>query len=351
VTAEDTNRVPRTVFSVDDLPLARRYDVWRESIACIFDVDRSRTLRQDDVFHATVDSHLIGPIMLARTATRRQVWRRSPSTIARDGMDHYMIQLYEEGSQDVSWSGGSTGTRAGGLMVYDLAQEMSARTADFTNLSLIIPRSLLEPALRQPDDQHMRALHDTEPLVTVLRDHMRSLKVCADRLSWREAMDLAPVTIGLLGACLNASIRDTPGGAEAMERVLLSSLKREIENRLGDPCLTPEELCRRFGLSRTRLYRLFEARGGVSRYIRERRLRAAFLALVDPERKTGPIGNIARDCGFASDSDFSRAFRVRFGMSPRAARHERASSGTDASRGPDFGPDRRWEHWLHDLVA
>lgn len=342
--------VPHARFTVDHLPPKKRFEVWRESIACIFDVDGPRATRQDEAFHATIDAHLIGPLMLARATTLRQIFDRSPLTIARDGMDHYMIQLYEAGHQRCDYRGGSIEMPRNGLLVYDLSQEVHAETDDFSNISLAIPRPMLEAALRSPDGQHMRVLTESEPLVAVLREHLRAVIGHADRLNLRHAMELAPATVGLVAACLNASIRDTPDGQVAVERVVLSAIKREIEARLDDATLTPADLCRRFRLSRTRLYDLFEPLGGVFRYVRERRLRSALLALLDPAQAHKPIGRIARESGFGSESDFSRAFRKRYDMSPRAARHRTVSMQGGAAASADAGPDRRYERWLHELA-
>src|SRR3546814_3590475 len=98
--AADTAAVPRAVFTVADLPERERYDAWKESIACIFDVDADPEDRDGDFF-AAIDASMYGPLMLARTTSRAQHWERSAATIARDGMDHYMIQYYETGSQTV----------------------------------------------------------------------------------------------------------------------------------------------------------------------------------------------------------------------------------------------------------
>ena len=340
--------VPSARFTVDHLPPRRRYETWRESIACIFDVDGPRALRQVDGFHATVEAQLIGPLMLARTTTLRQSWTRSPLTIARDGMDHYMIQLYEAGHLRCDHRRGSVEMPVDGLIVFDLSQEVRAHTDDFSNISLIVPRPMLEGALRSAEDQHMRVLTSAEPLVAVLREHMQSVKNHADRLDIRQALELAPVTVGLAAACLNASVRDTPGGPGAVETVLLAAIRREIEARLGDPDLTPAALCGRFRISRTGLYAIFEPLGGVFHYIRERRLRCAMLALIDPAQRDKAIGRVARESGFGSESDFSRAFRKRYGMAPRAARHRNV---VIEARAAQAELDRRYERWLRDLAS
>jgi AraC-like DNA-binding protein len=58
-------------------------------------------------------------------------------------------------------------------------------------------------------------------------------------------------------------------------------------------------LCSAFGLSRSALYRLFAPIGGISDYIRQRRLARARLALNASARGRGGIGKIARQFGFS----------------------------------------------------
>ena len=124
-------------------------------------------------------------------------------------------------------------------------------------------------------------------------------------------------------------------------------LKREIDRRLARPGLSPMSLCAYSGLSRSRLYEIFAPIGGVAGFIRERRLAAASSLLVDPACSAMPIGAIAARFHF-EPSEFSRAFRKRYGMSPRTMRHYglrvEAPEKTSAI-------DRRYERWLRDLTA
>ena len=75
------------------------------------------------------------------------------------------------------------------------------------------------------------------------------------------------------------------------------------------------------GVSRSALYRVFEQQGGVARYILDRRLTAAHRVLCDAD-ETRRVGEIGAAFGFASDQEFSRAFRNRFGYRPSDIRRE-----------------------------
>ena len=101
--------------------------------------------------------------------------------------------------------------------------------------------------------------------------------------------------------------------------------RRYIQTNLNIIDLAPDDICRALGVSRTRLYQLFEASGGVLAYVQKRRLIAAHHALGDPadERR---IADIAESCGFSSAANFTRAFTREFGYSPREARSALAES-------------------------
>src|SRR3546814_1202640 len=98
-------------FSVNDLPSRLRYDVWRDSIACIFDVSCSRALARSTAFHGCIDAYMIGQILFGRSTVSAQHWARSSRTVARDGMDHIMIQIYDRGRQVCETRGARTITR------------------------------------------------------------------------------------------------------------------------------------------------------------------------------------------------------------------------------------------------
>lgn len=305
------------ILSVDHLPPEQRFLLWRDSISTIFDVSRERAHLTDTPFQAELRARKVGDLMLARTKTMRQSWQRSAVTMARTAMDQVMLQVYLEGTQHVTWRGGSLEMPRHGILVYDLTQEMRAETSDFANLSLILPRAQLEEFLPRVEDFHMCALPAELPAVAHLRDHMLALWQSPDQALAGAQND---VISEMVAAAMRAGKGGDSGVASLSAGPLLSLLRRHIEERLTDHDLGPEEIALRFGLSRSRLYELFAPFHGVAIYIRDRRLRAARRLLMDPARRNLSIGAIARLFCF-NHSDFSRAFQNRYGLSPRAARH------------------------------
>lgn len=97
-----------------------------------------------------------------------------------------------------------------------------------------------------------------------------------------------------------------------------------IESHLYDPELTPTTAALACGMTPRYLHLLFAAQGETAaRYILRRRLEDCARALGAPTHPDRTITAIAFDHGFNSPTHFGRAFRARFGMTPRRYRDRR----------------------------
>lgn len=82
--------MPHARFRLDDAPRHERYDLWRDSIACVFEVEAPKEVRGGGDFSAEIDAHMLGPVMLARTQILEQVMGPHPGAHGpgRDGPLH-----------------------------------------------------------------------------------------------------------------------------------------------------------------------------------------------------------------------------------------------------------------------
>lgn len=104
------------------------------------------------------------------------------------------------------------------------------------------------------------------------------------------------------------------GSSSAWEDSMRERVARYIHQRLESSDLCPESIFRDVGISRSRLYRLFEETGGVANYIKLSRLWKARAALLSASRPR--ISSIAYQFGFISHAHFSRVFKRHFGYTP-----------------------------------
>ena len=137
---------------------------------------------------------------------------------------------------------------------------------------------------------------------------------------WEElSVELAAATVR---AERGISSRAENAPPSAMARVTRSV--RAIERR-PDGALGLGGLAREAGLSPYHFLRTFERLTGITphQYVRRARLRDAASRLAAQREK---VLDIALDCGFGDVSNFNRAFRAEFGVSPTDFRHEKPST-------------------------
>ena len=338
--------IPQSLFTVDHLSEHERYDFWRDSISCIFDVECDRDVRQNN-FNARVEAQICGQLMLAATTTLKQNWERSSSTIARCGVDHYMIQLYESGYMAFEHQGQEFVLQPGDVIIFDLSEKAYSTTNNFSNFSIIVPRNLLAPLLKDSNGHHLRIMSRADPLVRILHGHMLSMKAHANKVYLSKVDDLNSATIALLAAAMNGSPHDGPVNRKGKPIAQSILVKRVIDEQLSDPNLNPEGLAKMMAMSRSKLYSIFETYGGVKSYLRERRLSKALSALSSSHQAHRSVGDIAFSLGFASEATFRRNFKSRYGLLPTEVRQRRL---TFESHKADHNLlDRRYEAWVRDL--
>ncbi|UVK47519.1 helix-turn-helix domain-containing protein [Mesorhizobium sp. AR07] len=130
---------------------------------------------------------------------------------------------------------------------------------------------------------------------------------------------IVTATANLFAAALMPSKDHLAAAQGPVDAVTTARIAKTIVERLTDPDLTPAKLCRAAGISRSRLYRIFEPAGGVANYVRRKRLLKTRDALANSsDRRT--ISSIAEAWGFADPSTYSRMFKLEFGVSPKEAR-------------------------------
>lgn len=338
--------VAHSLFCVNDYAPGERYDVWKESIASIFDVEAEKDVAAH--FQAILEAYLIGPLMLARTETRQQRWTRSARRMALDGMDHYLIQYFEKG-RHVAGLDEAAGRAPddGYIVVFDLSRPLANVTSDFRNLSLLVPRPLLSDRLERPDEMHNLII--TGSVGRLLCKHLQTLHALSPTLEMTSVNTISEGTIALVAACLNDADTGAIYQDHATSSATIMQIKRFIDANLHDRGLTAEVIARAHGVSRSKLYMMFEPHGGVAAYMRARRLQIAFHALRDRRRRHRSLYDIALDAGYNNDAAFCRAFKSQFGITPSEVRRQRLIPAERTVNCNDA--NRRYEHWLHRLGA
>ena len=117
-------------------------------------------------------------------------------------------------------------------------------------------------------------------------------------------------------ASTDESTPESPSGS--LDVVLVNGAQRILFDRLSDPP-SLDELARLMGSNRRRLNDAFQSLCGqpVFSWLREERLRRAYAIVVNTDTSVTVIGDML---GYSSVANFTKAFRDRFGYSPRELR-------------------------------
>lgn len=332
-----TGNLPRSVLDTAGLAPAKALAAWEENIGVMYDVQLAD--KTPDEFYAKVEAYYLDTIMLGECRTVAQSYQRSRFRSGRDLIDCYSIQFQEQGvwAQRDSDCEASTGD----IIIFDKAQPQSIAMTDSTTLHLFVPRKALAPLLREPDNHNMHVLRAGTPLPSLLRSHVHNLWRQAAHLTVEEAAQVVQPTLQLIAAAMNGST--TPGTQNGIDTALGDAVRRHVDRAALDPDLSVETVARSFGISRRKVFYLFEPHEGFEAYVRRRRLRMVHGALRSSVHAGRSITEIAEAHGFTQRKNFNDAFRRAYGMTPSQVR-DLARQGTgDSAESPGLA---RWRDWI-----
>ena len=342
-TANTANPVQYVAMDTAGLAPKDAVGLWQASIGVFYDARPHG--EPDGRFHFFADASHLGEAILTRyTCKVHNHYDRSPARIGRDGLDHVTLQLMLGGRHGRRDAASNEYAEAGDVIVADLAQAQATAAFDLDTFNLTFPRRMLGPLLKAPDEHNMRVVPGSAPLTALLRGHLETLHRQAPRMRHDEVEAIIRPTLELAAAALNMSV--TEENAASVRLALTGQIRRHIDENIADPALSIDTIAAAFGISMRKLYYLFEPYGGVAAYVTAGRLRRARAMLVDPHSASMSIADIAENCGFAYRTNFVRAFRRLFGVTPREARVHAMEGRKVAGHYVD---ERNMWHWIRQL--
>lgn len=299
---------------------AEQFPCWRNLMASIADVEPGDPSKHG--FHATVRGHDLGKMQIASLRVDAMSYRRTPQIIRRSGIDHWQIVLRQRGTEFSSSSCKVLRSGKGSLDLRSLALPGIGHCSAGELICVWLKRDNFSSLAGRLD----AASH--QPIQGVMRDILQDFIMTLDRhrstLTQREVPAVVDSLTALLGAFIQPTRDAMAAAAMPISASRIELARTYVDAHLASPDLGTEALCRKLGVSRRKLYYLFEHCGGVSKFIRDRRLAACHTAL-EHTADLRLISTIAYDHGFTDPAHFSRLFRARYGYSPKEARELRQS--------------------------
>lgn len=305
--------IPIFNFSTLDFPEKDRFPVWVKDNHCDCRLQDGAPL----AFNARATGATLGPLILSgrmwldqNRASAYEV-RRTERHIRTDGLDFFRFTLVLSGRFLCRWTSPLSIKTAGDLFVLDAAQINDSVVEAGDVISLVVPRDLLPS---QTELLHGQSL--AGGIGRLLGDHLLSLFRNLPSLSDQEIPHIVQSTLQLLTAAVYSTPDSLCEARSPIRDILRDRILRYIDAHLLDTDLAPDRICRDVGLSRAKLYQVFEGSGGVMRQIQRKRLARAYQMLADPNRTQPRIAEVAWHHGFANEKYFFRLFKAEFGHTP-----------------------------------
>jgi len=315
----DAAKLPSLRFDTAELPAREQYETWRQAVGVTHEIT-TPGLNRGSGLAASSEIWRLGQSILSFRKFPAMFFARDRGRARRDGLDHYSLLLMAQGVWTGDADGQDTVLRSGEIAMFDLARPVDNHVSESASLRLMLPRDRLDMML--PPGGLVGSSHGApfrDGLTQVLADHLAALHRGAGQILAMQGALLEQATLNLVAACLAPSADRLNLAAHDIAAARLRTIRRHIEARLHEPALGADSICRDCAISRSVLYRQFEALGGVQAYIQARRLARARAVLAQPGGKPR-IGDVAFAHGFTSEAHFARSFRRAFGHSPSEAR-------------------------------
>ena len=332
-------------LSFSTLGVATQYQfaAWREHLASLIEVRLPDGKSLNDGFPAEHTAWNLGGMLVVQQRTSAHSYSRSAAMLRSSSIDHWYVALTRTGRAWTEVDGRVIEGQPGRLEIRSLGHPFSGRTTESEGLFLYLPRDLFADAAATLDAKNNSILSSN--FANLLVDYINGIEARLRSLTAEDLPRITRATRSMIIACLAPPAEHNAAAEHLAGIALMERARRYVQHNLGVADLTPESMCRALGISRTRLYQLFEPSGGVLHYIQSRRLYTAHIALSDPADRRR-IVDIAEAVGFSSAANFSRAFSKEFGYSPREARTAMVLPNPAHSEGEKASS---FEGWLKSL--
>lgn len=224
---------------------------------------------------------------------------------------------------DAVWCGKGQTKR---LTTGDIAYGRVAQTpAVFTystqcrQILLMVPPVVIDPRLAGPIASSIGYLPANAGIAKVFSNLIIAF---ADAVEHMKPEEITPVELSLaqfLISCISTQDKTVAlGGAAANRAAHLHHIRLTIDGMLGNPSLDTSLIAKREGVSIRYLQKLFSSSGQTfAKYVHDRRLERCHVDLMNTDCAGETITDICFRWGFNSSAHFSRAFRAKYGVSPR----------------------------------
>ena len=306
------------------VPSREKFDYWHD-VVCRNLVDLDYQLIGDTPFEATFRGTSLGAVNVSRIQASPHKVARSSAGISRTNSESLVFNFVLSGHLIGEQDGRSARLNVGDGIFCDAERPYWLHSDEAFEIACIqVPR--LTFSKRVSGLHRLTALNFGErgQLCPLVFGYLAHLLDRAPKLGGVMSEKVAQNFTELLVTMLSEVVQGSPLPLSEYRSMALMRVKDLVERHLGNFELDSAMVAAELNLSPRYINQLLEAEDtSLSRYIWQRRLARCAEDLRDVALRGRSVSRIAMDNGFNDLSHFSKAFRQRFGSSPREYRDQR----------------------------
>ncbi len=276
--------------------------------------------RSDIQGHIAVES--LASLQLSRVSATPQMVRRTAAMVGRAGEDYFLVSIQTEGEGVVHQDGRSAHLAPGDFALYDSTRPYTLQFDEpFQQVVLRLPRPILHTALRDTHRLTAHTVSGQRGAGHLMINMIRTLATDIDTLAPASAAAVAESVTQILVAGLAGLPQARHQPLSHLRAYHRERIKHCVREHLHEPGFGVADIALRLRVSPSTLHRAWAGEAcALGDWIWAQRLDAARRDLCDPGFAARSVSEIAFGWGFNDAAHFSRAFRLRFGCSPREMR-------------------------------
>jgi AraC-like DNA-binding protein len=312
------------VVDTNSLPPRRRLAVWQDVICDVY-VGLDCQSDMSDAFWGSIARSTVGSVSCTRLASCAQRVFRTPSRISRASEDFVLVALGTKGACGVFQDGREAKISSGEFAIYDTTRPYELRVDDECSQTIFqVPRKLLQKRVGSYDLLTAKTFSTRRPLERLAYHYLFNISRTIDQVDPDTAIRLLDQGLDLVGMALSERMSGGSPAQSLHRSALLYRLKSYIHVNLRNPDLSLSSAAAALGVSTRYVSDLMAAEQICFRtYVQAQRLQNCKRELQDSAHAARNVGDIAFAWGFNNLAHFSRTFKEKFGVSPRACRDQR----------------------------
>ncbi len=330
-------------FTTRDQPDGQQFDCWREYISPMINVSRaveSNHTPSGSGFVVDAKNYDLGKILIAEMSLGAQSYKHTADHI-RASADHWVVTVRKKGFNVSRCGDRILQSSPGALELRSLAFPYSGTVTDTDAINVFLGRDAFSGLAEVLDRANHTIIKGNAP--TLVREFLLNLENYLPSMRLSELSVVVESIAALIAASLEPTEKRLMDAQMPLATARFEVARRFVEAHLADSDLSADSVSQALGLSRRQIYHLFEKQGGVSNFIRKRRLAACHAAIANiADHRL--IQTIAYKYGFGNPAQFSRQFRREYGYSPSEARQAKL-----AGHRPEPSPPRNFFEWLNQV--